>query len=110
MEWGRGLEGRKERGKRRDYAPSFLFNLSSPSLLQKLKSPVAVAVNAQLTPFYSPNILQNGAGGGRCSSERAPEANGPLHTIIRMGWGGGSRGGKSFTLSEHSELLRGRVG
>lgn len=110
MEWGRGLEGRKERGKRRDYAPSFLFNLSSLSLLQKLKSPVLWQSMPSSPLLIPPTFCRMGREGGDAA------VKGHLRQMGRYtpesGWvgGWGSRGGKSFTLSEHSELLRGRVG
>lgn len=60
---GEGPRGKEGKGEEERLCPLLPLQSFFPSLLQKLES-VAVAVNAQLTPSYSPNILQNGAGGG----------------------------------------------
>lgn len=61
---GEGPRGKEGKGEEKRLCPILSLQSFFPSLLQKLESPVAVAVNAQLTPSYSPNILQNGAGEG----------------------------------------------
>lgn len=86
---GEGPRGKEGKGEEERLCPLLPLQSFFPLPLAEAEISCAVAVNAQLTPSYSPNILQNGAGGGRCSSKRAPEANGPLHTRIRMGWGVG---------------------
>lgn len=56
-------EGKERKGEEERLCPLPPLQSLFPSLSQMLESPIPVAVNAQLTPSCSPNILQNVGGG-----------------------------------------------